>query len=368
MKRNVVVSIIVPIYKIKQEYLQKSLKSIVGQTYSNLEIILVDDGSPDDSGKICDQYAARDQRIIVIHQGNNGVSVARNAGLSQATGKYIAFVDPDDYLADNFIEFMVNHITESADIIACCCNVFNENFMEVEHFYKGNRIFSNNSSLNLEPGELRTNKKDLYFQLMRSRYGQPGKVYTAIGVPWGKLFRRDFIIKNNLVFDPVLTRMQDNIFNMYAFYYANEIIYRDEPLYYYRYTHISSFLKDCSGVREIFIPVLNARYECLIKTSLINDAEIKKSYLEEATAWLITILTFDVFKSKKRKFLCKKKLALEITRYPCFKNVLNEYTPDNLKYKICLFIIRNRLYHAFEVIVKIKIICSCIRSIIGKEY
>lgn len=306
MKRNVVVSIIVPIYKIKQEYLQKSLKSIVGQTYSNLEIILVDDGSPDDSGKICDQYAARDQRIIVIHQGNNGVSVARNAGLSQATGKYIAFVDPDDYLADNFIEFMVNHITESADIIACCCNVFNENFMEVEHFYKGNRIFSNNSSLNLEPGELRTNKKDLYFQLMRSRYGQPGKVYTAIGVPWGKLFRRDFIIKNNLVFDPVLTRMQDNIFNMYAFYYANEIIYRDEPLYYYRYTHISSFLKDCSGVREIFIPVLNARYECLIKTSLINDAEIKKSYLEEATAWLITILTFDVFKSKKRKFLCKK--------------------------------------------------------------
>lgn len=91
------ISVIVPVYKV-EDYLPKCLDSILGQTYENLEIILVDDGSPDNCGAICDGYAAKDSRIRVIHQENGGLSAARNVGIEAATGGYLAFVDSDDYL------------------------------------------------------------------------------------------------------------------------------------------------------------------------------------------------------------------------------------------------------------------------------
>ena len=92
-----VISVIVPIYN-TEKYLAKCLDSLINQTFQSLEIILIDDGSIDNSGKICDEYALNDDRIKVIHKENGGVSSARNAGLDLATGSYIAFVDPDDYI------------------------------------------------------------------------------------------------------------------------------------------------------------------------------------------------------------------------------------------------------------------------------
>ena len=91
------ISIIIPVYKV-EPYLRKCLDSVVQQTYRNLEIILVDDGSPDSCGAICDEYATKDERITVIHQENKGLSAARNAGLDIATGDYIQFVDSDDWI------------------------------------------------------------------------------------------------------------------------------------------------------------------------------------------------------------------------------------------------------------------------------
>lgn len=89
------ISIIVPVYKV-EKYLRRCIQSIICQTYSNIEIILVDDGSPDRCPEICDEYASKDERIKVIHQENKGVSAARNAGLDAAKGEYVAFVDSDD--------------------------------------------------------------------------------------------------------------------------------------------------------------------------------------------------------------------------------------------------------------------------------
>ena len=94
---NDLISVIVPIYKV-EKYLQKCVDSILAQTYSNLEIILVDDGSPDRCGELCDEYAEKDGRIRVIHKKNGGLSDARNAGIDVAAGKYLAFVDSDDYI------------------------------------------------------------------------------------------------------------------------------------------------------------------------------------------------------------------------------------------------------------------------------
>ena len=113
------ISIIVPVYKV-EPYLRKCLDSIMAQAYTNIEIILVDDGSPDNCGAICDEYATKDSRIIVIHKENGGVSSARNAGLGVATGEWIGWVDPDDWVDLNMFECMVKHAVANGAEIAVC--------------------------------------------------------------------------------------------------------------------------------------------------------------------------------------------------------------------------------------------------------
>lgn len=106
---NPLVSIIVPVYKVER-YIHRSIDSLLRQTYNNLEIILVDDGSPDNCPFICDKYAMQDNRIRVIHKSNGGLSDARNAALNVMTGQYVTFVDSDDYIADNMIEKFIETV------------------------------------------------------------------------------------------------------------------------------------------------------------------------------------------------------------------------------------------------------------------
>ena len=129
------ISVIIPVYKV-EEYLRESIDSIIAQTYTNLEIILVDDGSPDNCGKICDEYAAKDSRIKVIHQQNRGVSAARNAGLNNATGDYIGFADSDDYPESNMFEELYDSLkANSSDIAVCGVKKFE---LESRSFFYGN--------------------------------------------------------------------------------------------------------------------------------------------------------------------------------------------------------------------------------------
>lgn len=115
------ISIIVPVYKTEQ-YIKKCIDSLINQTYTNLEIILVDDGSPDGCPQICDEYAAKDKRIRVIHKENGGLSDARNCGLDSALGGYVAFVDSDDYVAENYVAYLVGLAERHDADIACCDN------------------------------------------------------------------------------------------------------------------------------------------------------------------------------------------------------------------------------------------------------
>lgn len=116
---NPKISIIVPIYNV-EKYLQKCVDSILCQTYKNLEIILVNDGSPDNCPAICDEYAKKDKRIKVIHKQNGGVSSARNAGLDVATGKYVQFVDSDDWVEPEYSKTMINLIEENNCDLGIC--------------------------------------------------------------------------------------------------------------------------------------------------------------------------------------------------------------------------------------------------------
>ena len=118
-KKLPLISVIVPIYKV-EKYLNKCVQSILNQTYENLEIILVDDGSPDNCGKICDQLAQKDDRIVVIHKQNGGLSSARNAGIEIANGEYIGFVDSDDYVEKFMYELLLKSIKESNTMLSVC--------------------------------------------------------------------------------------------------------------------------------------------------------------------------------------------------------------------------------------------------------
>ena len=120
------ISVIVPVYKTPKEYLDKCVESIVGQTVKDIELILIDDGSPDECGKYCDEYAKIDSRIKVIHQKNSGVSAARNAGIEAAQGNWIAFVDSDDWLDENAFEYALKY-ADGNDMVIWCTYLEEEN-------------------------------------------------------------------------------------------------------------------------------------------------------------------------------------------------------------------------------------------------
>ena len=166
------ISVIVPVYKV-EPYLHRCVDSILNQTYKNLEIILVDDGSPDRCGEICDEYAAKDSRIRVIHLKNSGVSVARNAGLDRCTGDYIAFVDSDDYIDPDMIQRLLLEIG-TADF--CGCGFIHET--------------PNGNVLSLTKPVETICEKGLKF--LRQHYdGRNGAAGIALVSVWAKLYRSE---------------------------------------------------------------------------------------------------------------------------------------------------------------------------------
>lgn len=176
------ISVIIPVYKV-EKFLPKCLDSIIGQTYKNLEIILIDDGSTDNSGKICDEYALKDTRIRVVHQKNQGLPLARNAGLKIAHGEYIAFVDSDDYIELDMYEYLWKLISkQNADVAMC-------NACEDEGFYSQKPI-------------------DVPYAL-----GPIQKFFEFSDwmAPWNKLYKRELI--GDVRFDPTASTGEDELFN-----------------------------------------------------------------------------------------------------------------------------------------------------------
>lgn len=138
---NILISIIIPVYKV-EKYLSRCLDSIRNQTFTNWECLLIDDGSPDNSGKICDEYAEQDHRFRVFHQKNAGVSAARNKGLDEAKGEWIGFVDSDDWIDNEMYNFMYNNaIKHNADVVCCGIELFTNGKKEKVPFKDKSDIF-----------------------------------------------------------------------------------------------------------------------------------------------------------------------------------------------------------------------------------
>lgn len=209
------VSIIVPIYN-TAKYLPKCLDSIINQTYQNLEIILVDDGSTDDSKKIADHYTKKDKRIKVVHQKNQGQSTARNTGLSKATGDYISFIDADDEIEITFIKELLELYNKNISITVC------------GHQY---RRLKTQTSKNLYQSPLKPRRpKESQKSYILKLLTKDGRMYSCNN----KLFRASAIIKHHLIFDKNLNFAEDTKFVLdYLKNAKGEIAYTPLPLYIY---------------------------------------------------------------------------------------------------------------------------------------
>ena len=202
------ISVIVPIYNV-ENYLKKCIHSIVNQTYKNLEIILVDDGSPDNCGQICDDYAKKDTRIKVIHKKNGGLSDARNAGLEVCTGDYISFVDSDDWIEFNTYEIMMKNMNEyNGDIVVSNINYVYKDKVKSKYSEDKIRCF---------------NKEEAMKELIKD-----GLVQAVV---WNKLYKRVFI--DNLRFK-VGKLNEDEFFTYKICAKAERIVYIPDALYQYR--------------------------------------------------------------------------------------------------------------------------------------
>ena len=208
-------SIIIPVYNVEQ-YISKCIESVINSTFQDYELILVDDGSTDESGEICDVYAAKDNRIKVIHQENGGVSYARNIGMNNSSADWITFIDSDDYVSPTYIERLFEAV---------------EAYPEADYIHAGCTLFGDNheTSIEYEYENLYSADKNILFSEFR-------------GLPFAKLFRKEIIIKYHIVFDEHLKAQEDLLFNLDYIIHVNAYVFMSMYEYYHRTDNMSSIM------------------------------------------------------------------------------------------------------------------------------
>jgi len=228
---NPLISIIVPVYKVEQ-YLHTCVGSVLNQTYKNWELILVDDGSPDNCPQICDEYAAKDKRVRVIHKENGGSSTARNAGLDIATGDYVSFLDSDDFWHEDFLTILLNMcIKYDADIAQCCFARGNETVFPIIKSNADIKSFDN--------------------------YSIFLKGYAKI-IVWAKLYHRSIIEGIRMPEG----RIYEDDFTTWKFYFrSRRVILTNQSLYYYTDNANSIMAKHMKMPRLDFIEAYEERIE-----------------------------------------------------------------------------------------------------------
>lgn len=226
------VSIILPVYNTK-EYLDQCISSVLGQTYTDLELICVDDGSSDGSGEIVDKYAGQDGRVIAIHQENAGESAARNVGLRHATGDVWGFIDCDDWIEPDMYELLVKAMQENnADIsVGSWFEVFPDRCSPVKNKeIVENRVFDNHL---------------LYYYIYKR------DCYRAFGFMWDKLYKKECFYDENgklILFDEKMKIGGDIIYLAQLVSNGKTVVYTDQPLYHYRIRPTSaSFSRNLSN-------------------------------------------------------------------------------------------------------------------------
>lgn len=248
-QKNVEISIIVPVYNV-EKYLKKCIDSIMNQTFKNFELILVDDGSTDGSSNICDEYEKVDKRITVVHKRNGGLSSARNAGIDIANGKYITFIDSDDFVDNRYCEYLYSTIIEyDADIV----------ISDFIRYKSKEEILSSDNRIIISVKDGKSACKELYSNSV-----------VKYVVAWGKLFKSELVRKHYFLEGKI---HEDEFFTYKLYYESNVVVELFNKLYYYRINPNSITMNVFTLKKYDTIDALNERIDYFKKK---NELELVK--------------------------------------------------------------------------------------------
>lgn len=277
------ISIIIPVYNVSR-YLNECIQSVVNQSYKDFECILINDGSSDGSEMICNQWAQKDSRIKVIHQSNQGVSKARNKGITEAQGEYIAFIDSDDWIAPNYLNELFQPIEKyNVDLVVCGLQ---------QHYTD-----STSKNYSYKTGIIKIEKQ------FTNEFTDINKQFLLFG-PVIKLYKKSIIQKHNINFPPKYTYGEDLLFNYNYLEYVKTVYIIDQCLYHYRIIG-SGTLSSIKRINQFEIDYVqwNILKDFFQRKNLWNDYSI--SYLYHRLWWCIydAILSFpERLKGKSIKY------------------------------------------------------------------
>ncbi len=314
------VSIIIPVYNTEQ-YLRQCLDSVINQTFQDIEIIVVNDSSTDNSVSIIKEYQQKDNRIVLINVSNNGgLSKSRNIGIKEAKSKYIAFVDSDDWIRKDYVEFLFNNIEKlECDVFAGCYSLYNDKTSQ----YK---------------------IRQYSFLTTKSKNNKSLIVIPSINCsPWCKIYNREFLLKNNLFFK--LKGREDCLFLYELVMNKVKIIYINEPIYFYRVNRKQSITSFSYFILHDAIFLLKA-----IRKSLDNK-NLFEEYFRVFYTYSFIFISFALIYSNIAKKRTQKMLM--VAKKFLFYNS-SKYT--NLFDKFAVFIFKFFLNHASIYITVAKIL------------
>lgn len=252
-QERALISLIIPVYKV-EKYLEKCIQSVINQTYENLQIILVDDGSPDNCGKICDEYAKKDHRIEVIHKSNGGLSDARNKGLEIAKGEYIGFVDSDDYIEADMYEVLYNLLKQyNADVSIC-------NFYTVSQ----GKI----SIKNADNGINEYNRIEILKEILLDKNIQ--------SYAWNKLYKKELFDEIKY---PIGKKYEDIGTTFYLLEKCNKVVVTGKSEYYYINRQDSIVNNVTESTITDYIELIMQRYD-YIEENIKELSSYNKDYLK----------------------------------------------------------------------------------------
>lgn len=314
-----VVSIIVPVYNAEKD-LHRCIDSIIAQTFTDWELFLIDDGSKDSSGVICDEFAMKDNRIRVIHKENGGVSSARNVGLDNARGEWITFVDSDDWVKPLCFEHLMLY-AQTSDMVIAYATIFRGDKNEgVAEEYPEHDITDENFSLLFEENAM--------------------SWHTS---PWSKLYKRQIIESHKLRFVQDVHIGEDAIFLYSYMLHAKNIKVTNHTDYCYRSEVSGSLTKrmnalqsELMGMREIHLLV-----DCLVAKKRLSDTAQKE--LDWLKAFYVNrVLNSLYYGNVLRKHRIKVLHSLNLKCYVTY------FRPNKLRLKICVFLLKYRLLYLYD--------------------
>ena len=339
------VSVIVPIYNI-EKYLCECIDSILNQTYSHLEIILVDDGSTDASPQICDDYQAKDKRVKVIHKKNGGLSSAREAGVNESNGQYIMFVDGDDWLELNAVEICMDEIKKDSNI-GCVIFTYSKE--------------TPNRTINVEILESSVHfiGNDAKEKIYRKFFGPIGKELLHpekmenISTCWGKLYKRNFLLQGKYFDTKKVGFCEDVLFNIFALDGCTDIVYLNEQLYHYRKIPISlsrtyrpNFVEQSSHLFSIM--------EQVIKEKNLN--QVYKEALYNRIAISMTVIGLNESRNTSNGIIGHIKATKSYLKNEKYRNAISNIKIRDFTFIWKLFLICCRIKFATPVYCAIMLI------------